>query len=272
MRQEEQNFDMHIEIFQPWSTFVMKTRLPPVVLEKMIKITDKIIEDAENGILETPSGLHIDIGNKLSGQINQGEFAVDHEILLRENLMTFFLDVTKKFIIEQSIQSKVHEEQRKEILSDEWATSMLSVWIVSQKDNEYNPIHTHTDCHVSAIMYLKIPEFLPDRKIHDKTDGKISFSNNASRDPMWGAPAFTMLPKPGDFYIFPATQIHQVYPFRTADGKGERRSVSFNALFTSKSMMEMEDKSRTRLKEQGIEIKDRMHSRLEKPQETEMRQ
>ena len=107
-------------------------------------------------------------------------------------------------------------------------------------------------------MYLKIPEFLPDRKSHDKTDGKISFTNNASRDPMWGSPAFAILPKPGDFYIFPATQIHQVYPFRTADGKGERRSVSFNTLFTSKSMMEEEAKQAEKLKEWDVQVKGRM--------------
>ena len=45
----------------------------------------------------------------------------------------------------------------------------------------------------------------------------------------------TIYPQIGDFFIFPAVQRHQVYPFRTPDGKGERRSVSFNAEFTSKS-------------------------------------
>ena len=40
----------------------------------------------------------------------------------------------------------------------------------------------------------------------------------------------SMKPKAGDFYLFPAGQMHAVWPFRTADGKGERRSVSFNAL------------------------------------------
>ena len=39
-----------------------------------------------------------------------------------------------------------------------------------------------------------------------------------------------------DFFIFPSTQAHCVYPFRTADGKGERRSVAFNASFSSKSI------------------------------------
>ena len=42
----------------------------------------------------------------------------------------------------------------------------------------------------------------------------------------------------GDFFIFPSSQQHWVYPFRTPDGKGERRSVSFNAVFSSKTEQE----------------------------------
>ena len=49
---------------------------------------------------------------------------------------------------------------------------------------------------------------------------------------------FQVRPQVGDFFIFPASQRHQVYPFRTADRKGERRSVSFNAEFTSKTEQE----------------------------------
>jgi len=33
-----------------------------------------------------------------------------------------------------------------------------------------------------------------------------------------------------------------VYPFRTADGKGERRSVSFNAVFSSKAEQDKKEK------------------------------
>ena len=45
----------------------------------------------------------------------------------------------------------------------------------------------------------------------------------------------TLQPRVGDFFIFPASQQHFVYPFRTEDGEGERRSVSFNAVFSSKT-------------------------------------
>ena len=48
---------------------------------------------------------------------------------------------------------------KEELLKEVWLPKLTSMWIVSQKDHEYNPIHMHSD-NISAIMYLKIPEYL----------------------------------------------------------------------------------------------------------------
>jgi len=37
----------------------------------------------------------------------------------------------------------------------------VSGWIVNQKENEYNPAHYHSNCSISAVLYLKVPEFRP---------------------------------------------------------------------------------------------------------------
>ena len=42
---------------------------------------------------------------------------------------------------------------------------------------------------------------------------------------------FDILPKVGDFYLFPNYMMHSVYPFY---GKDERRSLSFNAKIDEK--------------------------------------
>ena len=228
-KQGEQ-FQMHFEMWQPWSTFIMKTTLPPPILEKMIKITDKIVENAEN---EKSHGQH------LAGQIKD-ELFIEHEILQKEQVMDFFLDVSRNFVIQQFCQSQ--PLQREAILAEEWYTQMLTMWIVSQKDNEYNPVHIHTQCNLSTVMYLKIPEYLPSRKSHRQDDGAITFVGNAAKDQTWGVPNITYRPQVGDFFIFPAAQQHMVYPFRTPDGKGERRSVSFNAVFSNKTEQEERNK------------------------------
>ena len=64
---------MQVELLQPWSTFVMKTQLPPEILQKMLKITDELIASPEI----------VSWGENLAGQIEQ-EFLIPPEILERE--------------------------------------------------------------------------------------------------------------------------------------------------------------------------------------------
>ena len=166
-KKEEKSYEMQYELLQPWSTFVMKTKLPLPIFDKMIKITDTIVDNAEN---------EKNWGHNLSGQIKD-ELWIDHEILEREEVMGFFLDVARMFVIQQHCQTSPLNQ--KAIMAEEWYTQMKSMWIISQKDNEYNPVHVHTQCHISTVMYLKIPEYLPSRKPDKNVDGTIAFFNNA---------------------------------------------------------------------------------------------
>ena len=127
---------------------------------------------------------------------------------------------------------------------------MLSMWIISQKDGEYNPMHVHTECHISTVMYLKIPEYLPNRKKGREDDGNITFINSTCTDTQFVSPQYSHKPEVGDFFIFPANQSHFVYPFRTADGKGERRSVSFNAVFSTEKEVKEQQEAQKKAQEE----------------------
>jgi len=218
--------EIQVELLQPWSTFVMKTQLPPEILQKMLKITDEIVENRAGG------------GDDQGSGEMQDQFYIDLKILEQEEVMEFFLEVCRNYVIQAFCQSQPFDKEK--IIKEEWMTRLNSMWINSQKDNEYFPIHYHTNCALSAVICLKIPEYLPSRKFYNniENDGAIIFISNASRDPIWGMPDFQVRPQVGDIFIFPASQLHQVHPFRTSDGKGERRSVSFNAIFTSKREQE----------------------------------
>ena len=102
-----------------------------------------------------------------------------------------------------------------------------SAWFNDMKNNEYSPMHKHTGI-LSGVLYLKIPEYSPSRK-NKGTDGAITFIGNTSpNDGLFTNPQFSVSPKVGDIFIFPSTLRHQVYPFRTENGKGIRRTMSFN--------------------------------------------
>ena len=227
-------FWAEVTLLQPWSTFVMRTKLPPLIFKKMIKITDEIITNSKS----------MEKGQTGAGEL-EDEFLVEHEILEREDLLLFFLDLTRQFAIQQTLQA--NPLIREKILNDKWYTKMRDMWIISQKDNEYQPVHQHLNCHISCVMYLKIPEYLPNRNPTQNNDGAITFINNTTRDWTFSNPSSMRIqPKVGDIFVFAASLPHLVYPFRTPDGKGERRSVSFNAVFSSKKQQEYFEKEETK--------------------------
>jgi hypothetical protein len=160
----------------------------------------------------------------------------------------FLMEACGTYVIQAYCQSQPFNKEY--IMNEQWLTKLTSMWVVSQKDNEYNPIHVHEECHLSAVMYLKIPEYLPNRKTGNRAldDGALTFTSNVSKDPIWGIPNMTISPKVGQFFIFPASQQHCVYPFKTSDGKGERRCISFNTIFANKTELDRIEK------EKGIKI------------------
>ena len=139
-------YELKCELLQPWSTFVMKTHLPPPVLKKMLKITDAIYDNRDSDAVKA-----IHYGENLAGQI-ENEFLIKEEILINEGLLGFFLDVCKTFVVQAFLQ---HEPYRKEeILKEKWIAQITKMYMVSQHDHEYNPIHIHGHgCHISCLLY-----------------------------------------------------------------------------------------------------------------------
>ena len=70
---EPLSLEMSIDLLQPWSVPVMRTKLPPYVLDRMLEISDDMISD-ENSISH---------GARLAGQIKT-ELTVDTELLKKK--------------------------------------------------------------------------------------------------------------------------------------------------------------------------------------------
>ena len=217
---EEQRYDLTYELIQPWSVPVMRTTLPPDVLQTMIELSDQILADKKAQSW----------GQHLAGQIDT-ELLVEPDSLKQTGVLGFFLGAIRQFVIQCKCQQMPGSIEA--IQQEEWHTQLLSMWIVSQKPGEYNPMHFHTSCQISSVMYLKIPEMIPSRKEHRRDDGSILFVSNSSRDIEFSSPQLIFPPQVGDFFIFGANQQHAVNPYRCEEGQEdvERRSISFNAVF-----------------------------------------
>ena len=223
--------DDNWEIICPWAQIMIGTSMPVHITENMIEMTDEILERENKE----------DYGKKLAGQINN-EYGIELEDLEEWNVKKYFQETINKYFA--TILSN-HGVLRY-ILDDtsgawpgskhtNWSCLLNSMWIVSQYENEYNPLHNHSNCKISAVMYLKLPEYEESRKPYKPTDGNISFVGGGGIDRYFTTLNVAIKPQVGNLFLFPSSLYHQVYPFR---GNGERRSVSFNVDVFSEQQME----------------------------------
>tara|TARA_R100001369_G_scaffold80021_1_gene110206 strand:+ start:24 stop:653 length:630 start_codon:yes stop_codon:yes gene_type:complete len=207
-----------VRFYQPWSAPILHDVLPKTLLEELLKITDSILEDVNKK----------SYNDTLIGEI-VNEWGIPTSIL-EFNLFKDYIDeLTLKYLASFASHfpyedGKVHRNLGR-FAQHLQKSVLISAWFNDQKDNEYNPIHNHSGI-LSGVLYLKIPEYLPSRKRKD-TDGTITFVANKQFENMTQN-SFSIFPKVGDIFLFPSSLHHMVYPFRTDDGKGIRRSMSFN--------------------------------------------
>ena len=105
--------------------------------------------------------------------------------------------------------------------------NVQSAWYVRSFDGDYNPIHTHGNCELTCVGYLKVPNLSNERKEGRVNNGVLEVMSNAGSNDLtfFENDRIGFAPKVSNWYLFPANLRHSVYPFR---GDGERRSFSIN--------------------------------------------
>ena len=209
-----------IKFYQPWSAPILHSSLSEIQIKELLEITDSISKD----------GNKESYNNQLAGEI-ENEWGISASIVELNSFKNYIDDLSLKYLTSFASQYNIENNkippQLVKFAQCLEKSVITSAWFNDQKDDEYNPIHNHTGI-LSGVLYLKIPEYLPSRKTKN-TDGAISFMGNESKtDGTMTNSTITISPKVGDIFLFPSLLKHQVYPFRTADRKGIRRSLSFN--------------------------------------------
>ena len=106
------------------------------------------------------------------------------------------------------------------------ATILMS-WVNFMRAGEFNPPHIHTNCDVSSVLFVKIPEELKEenKKFPGTGSGPGTLSFSFGEFQPHNISTRVFFPEEGDLFIFPATLTHFVSPFLS---KGERISMSAN--------------------------------------------
>jgi|TARA_B110000285_G_scaffold198718_1_gene231365 hypothetical protein len=219
------------QVNAPWAQLVVSTKVPDKLFKSALEMTDKVYEDVNRD----------SAGNLLAGQI-KNEYFITEEKLIKAGLMKYFIEMSSKYW--QTVLNNGNLWQYCDTKFEHgphgfnYVARIVSAWTVHQFENEYNPIHGHTSCKISAVMSLKFPEKInPPVKEHlAGLDGALIFSGMGNADEWCTVPVMKCgASNTGWLHLFPSSLQHLVYPF---GGKGERRSLSFNADIISQKQMD----------------------------------
>ena len=156
----------------PWAQLVASTKVPDELFKTTLELTDKIYEDVNRD----------SAGASLAGQIDN-EYFISQEKLLESGLMDYFIEMTIKYwgtvLTNGNLWQYLDKKFENGPHGFDYACRVVSAWTVHQYENEYNPIHNHANCKISAVMHLKFPEKVePARKGHTTTDDESGLDGN----------------------------------------------------------------------------------------------
>ena len=210
-------------VHAPWAQLVCCTEIPEDKVVKFYAISNEVLDEAKSsddnfgsGVIPQPWRISFD---------KFGKYGVTDYIMemVQHYMETILSNGNVKSNLDDIIPGGPHTH---------WHSRIVDAWVVSQKENDYIPVHTHHNqkefCKISGVLYLKVPEQIQSNNniaIKGGKDGQLVFTGMGGADLFSTTIQFSIPPEAGWLYLFPSTLNHQVYPFK---GEGERRGISFN--------------------------------------------
>ena len=197
--------NLKFQIEKPFGPSIGRCKLPP-------ELIDDFNKDCNNIIKSDKKVKDRDWSHALVGNVTQ-ELTIDPEV---------FKKWTPYF--EKMLTAYVQAH------GDDPATAFTKLnfkaaWYVRTFAGDFNPSHYHTNCHISSVGYLTIPEGLNKEQEQKNKAHAGGLEIQFGQCQLFSVNTVRVRPEVGDFFIFPWWMRHMVYPFKT---KGERRSFSFN--------------------------------------------
>ena len=186
----------------------------------------KTFIDEINNIFDEKEKTTVDWTTQLAGKIKKEK--------LVNNLLSDSLKGTFQMCFQEYMKLSgqlVLQQTHQPVLDNAWINDMFA--------GEYNPAHFHTSKNslvgLSSVLFLKTPDTYGEEIINPKTpsNGHLEFIGGAQHS--LSISQFRTSPKVGDFFVFPYTLVHGVYPFSGTDQV--RRTLSYNCDIQPKIMV-----------------------------------
>ena len=220
-----------LQTYFPFGPPIGYAKLPKEMINDLNKGCDDIVKDEE--LVKSADHSHA-----LVGQVEQ-ELLISADIInkwgnwfgaqVQAYVSGYF---NQLYIPEQNILGASKEQVEKSI--SRMQINVQSAWYIRSFAGDFNPIHTHSNCELTCVGFLKVPDLSKERKKggSNRVQKKYSPAGNLEllssigyTNSYFENDRISFTPKVGNWYVFPANIRHGVYPFSC---DGERRSFSIN--------------------------------------------
>ena len=215
-----------LKTYFPYGPGIGHAKLPDDLVNDLNKDCDNIVKNKELSKTQ-------DFSHALVGEVEQ-ELLLSNDIVnkwgswfglqVRAYVAAYFNQLT---IPNQNIFSVPIEEALQ--AANNLQINVQAAWYIRSFTGDYNPLHTHGNCELTCVGFLKVPDLSGEQK-NDKArnnNGVLEVIGSAGYNDLtfFENDRIGFTPEVGNWYLFPASLRHGVYPFK-ADG--ERRSFSIN--------------------------------------------
>ena len=195
---EEQQIDLNVFYL---GTCVVKFNLPIQLINNINKAYDENLKNLKPH------------NNQLAGKIAE-ENKVDE--ILNDDIKNIFQSCFVQYL--------------NVIQKSKWNPVLSQAWINEMKSGEYNPLHYHTgvksEVGLSSVLMLKRPNSYGVEASREErpANGWLQFTGG-DQSPL-GVSQIRADAQVGEFYVFPYSLLHGVYPFNGTDEV--RRTLSYS--------------------------------------------
>ena len=215
-----------LKTYFPYGPGIGHAKLPDDLVNDLNKDCDNIVKNKELSKTQ-------DFSHALVGEVEQ-ELLLSTDVMnkwgnwfgkqVRAYVAAYFNQLT---IPNQNIFSVPIEEALQ--AANNLQINVQAAWYIRSFTGDYNPLHTHGNCELTCVGFLKVPDLSGEQK-NDKArnnNGVLEVIGSAGYNDLtfFENDRIGFTPEVGNWYLFPASLRHGVYPFK-ADG--ERRSFSIN--------------------------------------------
>ncbi len=199
-----------VEWITPFEVSIMKAKCPKKYIDMLLETSDQIFKDEALCVrLDASDGL---VGN-VTNEVHVPQLPAI------KNINYWIEDLAIKYARKDFIKKqRLYNDIQKEHFAKEPNAQIVSEWVVRMNPGDFNPAHFHTDCHLSGLLYLKIPEGM-----ERDSGGNLHFLHGSPTT--FYTNQYQVAPKVGDTYLWPSWLQHFVYPYKC---EGERWVMPFN--------------------------------------------